>query len=460
MDEGQTLRSMVRDDAYRVVRVLADGPGGRTELVMLDGEGPLVRKRMPLTLANAPAWAEAMNIDEPLLPRIESLYRTPHELVVVYEYVEGVRLTDLVDAHGPLASEVAVHLLADVCQAVSALHAHGVIHRDITPNNVIVDAQGRAHLVDLGIARQRRANGQRDTTTLGTWGFAAPEQYGFAQTDARSDVYALGRLLAYLLSGVMPDERSSEEPVLQDERLAEVVRKATAFEPSARYQSVDELMQALTADSRGAQRKAKAPEDNERVVQKVEPASAERAVRPPREGMRGVPQPEPPREVRGQGQSAPTGAAPTPEASPLPAEEVRTQASPSPGGWLRAWLAARLAWDEGFSRHLYEAPFSTLLPAGIVWVACLLLTLLIVMVGFDAVTKHDPPWGAVDFGIAVILIGGMAVLCIEIYAMVARRGPYARKARRTAFLIYNIAIIVLVIFTLLLVFINVMLRLT
>jgi uncharacterized protein (TIGR00255 family) len=81
MDDGQTLRSLVRDDAYVVERVLADGPSGRTEIVSLDGEGPLVRKRIPLAIANASAWAAAMEADEPLLPRIESLYRMPDVLV-------------------------------------------------------------------------------------------------------------------------------------------------------------------------------------------------------------------------------------------------------------------------------------------------------------------------------------------------------------------------------------------
>lgn len=247
VDDGQALRSMVRDDAYRVVRVLADGPSGKTELVTLDGEGPLVRKRMPLALANAAAWAACLDIDEPLLPRIESLYRMPDELVVVYAYVPGQSLTELVESGGALDPLRAVALVRDVCRAVSALHVRNVVHRDITPGNVIVASDG-AHLVDLGIARQRHEGTQRDTTTLGTWGFAAPEQYGFAQTDARSDVYALGRLLGYLLTGERPDTDSYEKALADaqrvDTRLARVVMRATAFEPSARFQSADELSHA------------------------------------------------------------------------------------------------------------------------------------------------------------------------------------------------------------------------
>ena len=238
MDDDQTMRSMVRDDAYRVERVLADGPSGRTELVSLDGEGPLVRKRIPAALANAAAWAAAMELEEPLLPRIEELYRMPDQLVVVYEYVPGASVEELVATQGSLKPSQAVAVLRDVCHAVGALHARGVVHRDITPGNVIVAADG-AHLVDLGIARQRSTTARRDTTTLGTWGFAAPEQYGFAQTDARSDVYSLGRLLGYMLTGVLPDAPSFDDALddrlLVPASLARVVRTATAFEPSQRY---------------------------------------------------------------------------------------------------------------------------------------------------------------------------------------------------------------------------------
>ncbi len=255
MDDDQTLRSMVRDDAYRVVRVLGDGPSGRTELVTFGGEGLLVRKHIPAALANAAAWAVAMEVNEPLLPRIEELYRMPDELVVIYDYVEGSALSEVAEQAGRLEAVRAVGVLSDVCRAVSALHEHGVVHRDITPGNVILASDG-AHLVDLGIARQQRQGQRRDTTTLGTWGFAAPEQYGFMQTDARSDVYALGRLLGYALTGEKPDTEEYEAALadrdIVSEALCDVVQKATAFEPSARYQTADELAQAARAALAGA----------------------------------------------------------------------------------------------------------------------------------------------------------------------------------------------------------------
>ncbi|HJA28882.1 MAG TPA: serine/threonine protein kinase, partial [Candidatus Olsenella pullicola] len=148
----------------------------------------------------------------------------------------------------------AARLVAQLCEAVAALHAHGIIHRDISPTNVIVAADG-AHLIDLGIARFRAEGATHDTTQLGTPGFAAPEQHGFAQTDARTDVYSLGRVLGYLLTGVRPEmpDAAEYEQALADEKIVSpqmraVVERASAFEPSARYQSAAELARALGAE--------------------------------------------------------------------------------------------------------------------------------------------------------------------------------------------------------------------
>jgi hypothetical protein len=251
--DDPVLRALVRDDAYRVLRVLADGPTGRTELVSLDGEGPLVRKRIPAVFANATAWAELLDIDEPLLPRIESLYRMPDELVVVYAYVEGESLRSHVEEGGALVPAEAVRCALDLCRAAGALHARDIVHRDITPGNVVLAADG-AHLLDLGIARQHDADQTRDTTTLGTWGFAAPEQFGFAQTDARSDVYAIGRVLGYALTAVLPSESGYDDALgglaAREPELVDIIRRATSFEPSARYQSTGELAGALARDAR------------------------------------------------------------------------------------------------------------------------------------------------------------------------------------------------------------------
>ncbi len=265
------------DDAYHVERVLARGAGGLTELVTLGGAGPFVRKKVPLDIANQGVWAAISSLDCPRVPKVQATYSLPDLFVVIYDYVPGQTLQELVLAGGRFSANKAAKLAREICEAAGALHSCGVIHRDLSPRNVIVAADG-AHLIDLGIARTHVDGASADTTFLGTHGFAAPEQYGFAQTDARSDVYAIGCLLGYMLTGKEPDAEDYAETLAGLEtsgaagnaassgeacaavtngvgnskaegavvaRLASCVRKACEFEPSARYQSAAQMSEAI-----------------------------------------------------------------------------------------------------------------------------------------------------------------------------------------------------------------------
>lgn len=263
MNDAQLMHAVELDDAYRVVEVLAQGATGTTELVMLGESGPYVRKRMPLELANRAAWAAAMGVSCPRVPRVVAMYEMPDQLVVVCEHVRGISLETRVSEAGPLGWRDAVAVALDLCEAAGALHAVGVIHRDISPRNVILSDDG-AHLIDLGIARTRTAGAPRDTTLLGTWGFASPEQYGFAQSDERSDVYAIGRVLVYMLTGVVDDATpAGEMPPLDQttvpKALQNAIRVATSFEPSARFASAEALARALRSVSERAARPTPEP---------------------------------------------------------------------------------------------------------------------------------------------------------------------------------------------------------
>lgn len=243
MNDAQLMKAMELDDAYTVVRVLASGAGGTTELVTFRDTDLFVRKRMPLTVANRGVWGYLLACDCSRLPQVNDLYTLPDQFVAVYDYVEGQTLKELVDSHGALLPAEAVRCARELCDALAWLHARGIVHRDVSPGNIVLAADG-AHLIDLGIARMRNETAPHDTTLLGTWGFAAPEQYGFAQTDARSDIYSLGRLLAYMLTGAVPGEDGYDENCIPSE-LRAVLDRATAFEPSARYANAEELARAL-----------------------------------------------------------------------------------------------------------------------------------------------------------------------------------------------------------------------
>lgn len=252
MDDTQTMHAMGIDDAYHVEQVLARGPRGVTELVTIDGVGPFVRKKIPTVLAQRGVWSALGGSTCPRLPRVEATYELPDCVAVVLDYVPGPALEQVVAERGRLQQNEAVSLAQQICEAVQELHRLGILHRDLTPANIIVADDG-AHIIDLGIARPLTdtANRNRDTTALGTYGFASPEQYGFAPTDVRSDIYSLGRILGFMLTGVYPDD-TRYTPLLSDDlcvtpRLCAIVERATAFEPSARYQNVAQFAQALTS---------------------------------------------------------------------------------------------------------------------------------------------------------------------------------------------------------------------
>lgn len=247
MDDEELYQSLAKEDAYSVVRLLAEGPAGRTELVQDAAGTQLVRKRVREELVNERAWRELRELDSPLLPHVCDMYRLPGAVVVVTTYVEGITMAEFVKAAGSLGAGECVRYLADLCEAASVLHAHGIVHRDISPSNVVVSG-GRARLIDLGNVRAYEEGARHDTTRLGTWGFAAPEQFGFAQSDARSDIYGLGSLLGYMLCGVLPSDEGFDDALADPTRVSSemraVVLKARAFEPSARYQRVEELARA------------------------------------------------------------------------------------------------------------------------------------------------------------------------------------------------------------------------
>lgn len=251
LNDAQVMHAMALDDMYHVQSVLARGAGELTELVTIEGAGPFVRKKIPAEMARRGVWSALGLCSCTRLPRVEATYELPDQFVVVYDYVPGKTAESLVKESGVLPEAEATRIASEVCEAAGALHELGVIHRDISPRNIVVSADG-AHLIDLGIDRLRVEGAVRDTNALGTYGFAAPEQYGFEQTDARSDVYSIGCVLGYLLTGLVPNADGYQEALADEAHVSAqvrtIVQKACSFEPSSRYQSAAELSAALRGE--------------------------------------------------------------------------------------------------------------------------------------------------------------------------------------------------------------------
>jgi serine/threonine protein kinase len=179
---------------------------------------------------------------------------------IVFEYVEGETLKDRIRRCGPLPVPEAVAYAIEIGRALMAAHAERLVHRDVKPQNVLLDLEGRAKVTDFGISRSLDQEGLTATgRVLGTTDYVAPEQaLGEAVTE-QSDIYSLGVVLYEMLAGAVPFKAESQvgvamkhvrEPMPDVQRvrpevsaaLAAVVERATAKETRHRYLTVDEMM--------------------------------------------------------------------------------------------------------------------------------------------------------------------------------------------------------------------------
>lgn len=176
------------------------------------------------------------------LPVYKATFENNRVLVTVRTYIKGIPL-DQLTKKDVLPEAQAIAFCVQLCDILGYLHGQEkpVIHRDIKPQNIIVQPDGTIALIDFDIARQFSENADSDTQFFGTRLYAPPEQYGFSQTDCRTDIYSLGILLRFLLTG---SEREQPDKPLS-KPVKRVIDRCTAFSPRDRFASVASVKKAL-----------------------------------------------------------------------------------------------------------------------------------------------------------------------------------------------------------------------
>ena len=194
-------------------------------------------------------------LHHPNLPSIVDVIDTNDSFIIVMDYIEGRSLQDLLDTSGPQPVDLVVDWAKQLCDVLGYLHSRipPIIYRDMKPPNVMLRPNGQVMLIDFGTAREYKQHNDRDTTWLGTRGYAAPEQFGGrGQTDGRTDIYCLGATIYHLLTGYSPADTQfvilplgQLRPELAGSGIEEVVATCCQPDPANRYQNCAELMYAL-----------------------------------------------------------------------------------------------------------------------------------------------------------------------------------------------------------------------
>lgn len=174
-------------------------------------------------------------------PRIYELIEDNGKLIIIEEYFNGNTLQEYLDDHGIIPAETARNIIIKLCRIVECLHTADppIIHRDIKPSNIIITDSFDIKLLDMNAARQLSGVKPHDTELLGTAGYAAPEQFGFSETNERTDIYAIGVLLNVMLTDKLPKEYTPKG------HLGKIIKKCTSIDPAKRYANIDALLSAL-----------------------------------------------------------------------------------------------------------------------------------------------------------------------------------------------------------------------
>lgn len=257
---------------YRIVRLVGGGgmawvyqveelPAGSGKLWALKELRPQTQDRAEQATARKLFEQEARllrSLSQANIPTIADFFEENGRAYLVMEFIWGESLEKrLASANAPLLETDVLKYAIQLCDALHYLHTRqpAIIFRDMKPSNAMLNNTGVVKLVDFGIARTYKAGKKRDTIAMGSENYAAPEQWGKGQTDARSDVYALGATMYHLLANMAPTPAflpSEPLPLVNyngalSKKTVAIVERAMARERGQRYQSVMEMREALLA---------------------------------------------------------------------------------------------------------------------------------------------------------------------------------------------------------------------
>ena len=209
-------------------------------LVQHTGTGVIYVKKS-LKIFNSDIYRQLQKLNLPGIPQIYECIEDSENLYIIEEYIHGRTLDSIFNDSGVFTNELVCSLTAQLCQILHRLHTCNppIIHRDIKPSNLILTTDDKLKLIDFNAAKNYTEGASKDTMLLGTQNFAAPEQYGFSQSDIRTDIYGIGVTMNYLLTGKYPNEE------IYQGSLHNLLDKCLRMSPSERYSNCEELIKDI-----------------------------------------------------------------------------------------------------------------------------------------------------------------------------------------------------------------------
>lgn len=212
---------------YEVIKLLKQSEKSTVELLReRGGEQLFVRKTLQ---GRHQVYQTLQELSHPCLPKVYEVSMDGETTIVVEEFIEGQTA-----GSAKLSEKQCRDILKELCDVLAFLHGKGIIHRDIKPSNILLTEDGHIRLIDFDAARMPRKDSEQDTMLLGTRGYAPPEQYGFAQTDERADIYALGVTMKQLLG------EKADKPGYR-----RIISRCTNLDPDKRYRSARQVERAF-----------------------------------------------------------------------------------------------------------------------------------------------------------------------------------------------------------------------
>ena len=220
---------LVKETATGILCVLKWGRNRQTEF--LRNEMEIMKKMADRKLSG--------------IPKAYRIFEENGEVYLVREYIEGMSLAQMVLQKGGISEAEIYRISRKICQTAEQFQNpdEPMIHRDIKPENIVVTPGGEVVFIDFGTMRSYKKDGSHDTFVVGTRGTAAPEQYGYTQTDQRTDVYAIGQTMLYMVLESYEMNQLSECAVSR--RMKKIIEKACSFEPDKRYGDAAQLRRAV-----------------------------------------------------------------------------------------------------------------------------------------------------------------------------------------------------------------------